>query len=179
MWGPRIQGRVVLLRPVAEAEIPTMLEWFGDPSVLRYLGAPFNAVAPAAEREWWEHSGTSADSVHWGVEFEGRLVGTSTIFRIDWPNRNAMTGTSIGDRSAWGKGVATEAMQLRAAYAFRQLQLHKLVSGYYEPNVASGKAQAQCGYRVVGRAREELYRDGRRHDLILTELMRTDWEAAH
>ncbi len=179
MWGPRIQGQVVLLRPVAEAEIPTMLEWFGDPGVLRYLGAAFNAVSPATEREWWEKAGTEPDSVLWGVEFEGRLVGTSAMFRIDWPNRNAMTGTMIGDRDAWGKGVATESMRLRATYAFRQLQLHKLVSGYYEPNVASGRAQASCGYRVIGRAREELYRDGRWSDLIMTELMRADWEAAH
>lgn len=179
MWGPRIQGQVVLLRPVVEAEIPTMLEWFADPLVLRYLGAPFNAVAPAAEREWWERAGTSQDLIAWGMDFEGRLVGTTSIFRIDWPNRNAMTGTSIGDRTAWGKGIATEAMQLRADFAFRQLQLHKLVSGYYEPNVASARAQAACGYRVVGRARDDMYRDGRWHDMIVTELMRADWEAAH
>lgn len=179
MWGPRIQGQAVLLRPVAEGEIPTMLEWFSDPAVLRYLGAPFSAVSPAGEREWWEREGTSKDVISWGMEFESRLVGTTSIFRIDWPNRNAMTGTTIGDRAAWGKGVATEAMQLRADFAFRQLQLHKLVSGYYEPNVASGKAQAKCGYRVVGRARDDLYRDGRWHDLIVTELMRAEWEAAH
>lgn len=178
MWGPRIPGQVVLLRPVAEAEIPIMLEWFADPRVLRFLGAPFNAVAPASERDWWERAGTDSGTISWGVEFERRLVGVTSIFRIDWTNRNAMTGTTIGDRSAWGKGVASEAMQLRAAHAFRQLQLHKLVSGYYEPNVASGRAQARCGYRVIGRAREELYRDGRWHDLIVTELMRADWEAA-
>ncbi len=169
----------MLLRPVAEAEIPTFLEWFADPDVLRYLGAPFHAQSPASERQWWEKAGSDPDGIHWGVEFEGRVVGTTSIMGIDWISRNGMTGTVIGDRSVWGKGVATETMQLRAAYAFRQLQLHKLVSGYYEPNVASGKAQASCGYRVVGRSRDDIYRDGRWHDQILTELMRADWEAAH
>lgn len=179
MWGPRIKGQVVLLRPVAEAELPIFLADFADPDVLRYLSEAFYAVAPAAQREWWEKTGTDPNSVVWGVEFEGRLVGSTSLHEIDWASRNAMTGTAISDRSAWGRGVATETMQLRAAFAFRQLQLHKLVSGYYEPNVASGKAQASCGYRVVGRARDELYRDGRWHDLIWTELMRADWESAH
>lgn len=178
MWGPRIQGRVVLLRPVAEKEIPLALEWFADPDVLRYLGEGFNAQSPASEREWWERAGDNPDSYHWGLEFEGRLVGTTSIAGIDWASRNGMTGTAIGDRSAWGKGVATESMQLRAGFAFRQLQLHKLISGWFEPNAASGKAQASCGYRVVGRARDELFRDGRWYDLVLTELMRADWEAA-
>ena len=179
MWGPRIQGRIVLLRPVQEAEIPTMLEWFADPDVLRYLGMPFHAQTPASEREWWERAGSDPDGVSWGLEFEGGIVGTTSIGRIDWVSRNAMTGTVIGDRSAWGKGLATEAMQLRAAYAFRQLQLHKLVSGYIEANVASGRAQAHCGYRVIGRARDDEYRDGRWHDFCMTELMRADWEAAN
>lgn len=178
MWGPRIQGRAVLLRPVTEAEIPTMLGWFAEPDILRYLGGPFHAQSPASEREWWEGAGTGP-AIHWGIQFEGRIVGTTSIMRIDWTSRNAMTGTTIGDRSAWSRGVATETMQLRAAYAFQQLQLHKLFSGYYEPNVASGKAQASCGYRVIGRSRDDLYRDGHWHDLILTELMRADWEAAH
>lgn len=179
MWGPSIEGRVVLLRPVAESEIPILLDWLADPDVLRYLGALFHAQAPAAERAWWEGAGRDPDAIVWGLEFEGRLVGTTSINRIDWVSRNGMTGTLIGDRSAWGKGIATESMQLRAAYAFRQLQLHKLVSGYFESNTASGKAQARCGYRVIGRAREELYRDGRWHDRIITELLREDWEREH
>lgn len=178
MWGPRIQGKVVLMRPVAESELPICVAWMADPVVIRYLGGPFWAQSPAAEREWWEKCGADAHAVHWGIEFGGRLVGSTGIREIDWTSRNAFTGTAIGDRSAWGKGVAREAMQLRADYAFRQLQLHKLVSGYNESNVASGRAQAACGYRVIGRLREEEYRDGRWHDLILTELMRADWEAA-
>ena len=169
----------MLLRPVAEAEIPICMAWFADPEVTRYLGRGLAAVTPAEERRWWERAGADPAAFHWGLEYEGRLVGTTAIFGIEWISRNAGTGTTIGDRSAWGKGVATEAMRLRAAYAFRQLQLHKLVSGYYEPNTASGRAQASCGYRVIGRSRDDLYRDGRWHDQILTQLMRSDWEAAH
>lgn len=166
------------MRPIAEPEIPVTMEWFADPDVLRYLGIGLSAVSPASEREWWERAGTNPDAFHWGLEFEGRLVGSTSIQDVDWVNRNAMTGTAIGDRSAWGHGVATEAMRLRAEFAFRQLQLHKLSSGWYEPNVASAKAQAAAGYRTIGRSRDDLYRDGRWYDQVLTELLRADWEQA-
>lgn len=179
MWGPRIEGRIVDLRPIAASEIRIVVEWFADPDVVRHLGGPFSARAPAAVRDWWESSGVSSDVVVWGLEAEGRLVGYTRIFRIDWVSRNAMTGTAIGDRTAWGRGIATEVMRLRSAFAFRQLQLHKLVSGYIKDNVASGRAQARCGYRVVGTARDEEYRDDGWHDFVMTELMRADWEAAH
>jgi RimJ/RimL family protein N-acetyltransferase len=68
-------------------------------------------------------------------------------------------------------------MQIRAEYAFRQLDLHKLNSGYVEGNAGSAEAQRRAGYREVGRLRDELYRDGRWYDHILTELLRDDWEA--
>ncbi|MFZ0216544.1 MAG: GNAT family protein [Candidatus Dormiibacterota bacterium] len=179
MWGPRLEGRVVLLRPIAEDEISTMLPWFADPAVLRLLGGPMIAPSPTQAKEEWEKSGRDRETVVWGLEHEGRLVGQMSIFRIDWISATAMTGTAIGDRTVWRKGIATEAMQLRTAYAFRQLNLHKLDSGYYETNVGSGEAQRRAGYREVGRLRDDLYRDGRRYDLILTEVLRGDWEASH
>lgn len=179
MWGPRLEGRIVVLRPVAESEIPTMLRWFADPLVLRFLAAPFFATAPAAEKDWWTQSGADRSSVLWGLEYEGRLVGTTGMRAIDWMSRNAATGTAIGDRTAWRKGIATEAMQIRAEYAFRQLGLHKLNSGYAEGNAGSAEAQRRAGYREVGRLRDDLFRDGRWHDMIVTEILRDDWEAAH
>ncbi|MFZ0216545.1 MAG: GNAT family protein [Candidatus Dormiibacterota bacterium] len=178
MWGPRLEGRIVRLRPIAESEIPTLTVWFADPLVLRLLGGPLVAVSPAQEKEWWETSGSDWQSVHWGLEWQGRLVGETSITQIDWMSRKGMTGTAIGYRTAWRQGIATEAMRIRAEYAFRQLDLHKLDSGYFDTNVGSGEAQRRAGYREVGRLRDELFRDGRWYDLILTELLRGDWEAA-
>jgi RimJ/RimL family protein N-acetyltransferase len=66
-------------------------------------------------------------------------------------------------------------MQLRADYAFTQLPLRKLRSKYVDGNVASGRAQAACGYQQVGRYKAERFVDGEWRDLILTELMRDDW----
>jgi RimJ/RimL family protein N-acetyltransferase len=178
MWGPRLEGRIVRLRPIDESEIPSLTAWFADPLVLRLFGNPLVAASPAQEKEWWETSGSDRQSVHWGLEWQGRLVGETSITHIDWMTRKGMTGTAIGDRTAWRQGIATEAMQIRAEYAFRQLDLHKLDSGYFDTNVSSGEAQRRAGYRGVGRLRDELFRDGRWYDLILTELLRDDWETA-
>jgi RimJ/RimL family protein N-acetyltransferase len=66
-------------------------------------------------------------------------------------------------------------MQLRAAYAFTQLPLRKLKSGYLDGNVASARAQKAAGYREVGRWRGDRFVDGEWLDHILTEVMRDDW----
>jgi RimJ/RimL family protein N-acetyltransferase len=66
-------------------------------------------------------------------------------------------------------------MQLRARYAFTQLPLRKLKSGYLDGNEASGRAQVAAGYREVGRHRAEHFIAGRYVDLIVTELLRDEW----
>jgi RimJ/RimL family protein N-acetyltransferase len=67
-------------------------------------------------------------------------------------------------------------MRLRADFAFRELPLRKLQSGYLEGNEASRRAQAAAGYREVGRFHGQFFREGRWLDEILTELLREDWE---
>ena len=116
-----------------------------------------------------------SDSVIWVIEHEGRAVGTTGIHLIDWKNGWGTTGTIIGDKSVWGKGLGRELMQLRARYAFMQLPLRKLKSAYLDGNEASARAQAAAGYKEVGRHRADRFVDGRWVDEVITEVRREDW----
>jgi RimJ/RimL family protein N-acetyltransferase len=174
MYGPVIQGKLVRLRPPKAEDAAVMITWFEDLEVTHFLFLS-NPLTLEAEKEWVEKVGRDADMVLWVIEVEGRPVGTTGIQMIDWKNGFGTTGTVIGDKSMWGKGLAGELMQLRADYAFRKLPLRKLKSGYIEGNDASARAQASIGYVQVGRWRKDRFVDGEWRDLILTELMREEW----
>jgi RimJ/RimL family protein N-acetyltransferase len=176
MYGPRLQGSLVTLRPPLPQDAERFVEWLSDADVTRTLG---NQSAPTLEyeREWLAQRRDEDTSVFWCVEYEGRHVGSTGIWLIDWTNRHAKTGTVIGDKSVWNRGIAGEAMRLRTRYAFETLDLHKLYSGYLDGNEASWRAQRSAGYREVGRHREHFFRAGRWIDEVLTEVLRSDWEA--
>jgi RimJ/RimL family protein N-acetyltransferase len=131
------------------------------------------------ENEWLERMARSDDDVIWVVDHEDRMVGITAIHLIDWKNGSGTTGTTLGDKSVWGKGLGRELMQLRTRYAFTQLPLRKLKAAYYDGNVASAKAQAAAGYREVGRYRKDVFIDGRWRDHVITEVLREDWEKAN
>jgi RimJ/RimL family protein N-acetyltransferase len=120
--------------------------------------------------------GDDRNAILWAIEHQDRLIGTTAIMQLDWTHQHGTTGTLIGDRSAWGRGIAREVMRLRADYAFGSHPLRKLKSAYLEGNEASRRAQAAAGYVEVGRLRGEFFREGRWLDLVLTELYREDWE---
>jgi RimJ/RimL family protein N-acetyltransferase len=178
MNGPVIQGKLVRLRPPKAEDAETMITWFEDMEVTRYL-AFRNPPNIELEREWVDKVARDPNSVIWVVEHDGRAVGVTGIHEINWKYGHGTTGTSIGDKKVWGKGLARELMQLRARYAFTELPLRKLNSMYYDGNEASGRAQAAAGYLVVGRRRQEVFIGGKWVDAILTEVLREDWEKAN
>lgn len=179
MWGVTMRGQAVVMRPIVEAELRLLLGWRADPQVVRLLSSGYRAQAPSEVKQWWEQAGTASDAFHWGLEWDGRLVGHTEINHIDWTARSGWTAILIGDRSVWRHGIGTEAVALRTEYAFWKLNLHKLSSAYFAGNLGIAKALGRAGYREVARLKEQLYRDGRWFDQILTEVLREDWEREH
>jgi RimJ/RimL family protein N-acetyltransferase len=175
MYGPIIEGKLVRLRPPGPDDVAVMTTWFEDMEVTRFLLLR-NPPSADMEKEWLDRMARSPDDVLWAVEGKGKLVGITALHMIDWKNGFATTGTLIGDKAVWGKGLGRELMQLRARYAFMQLPLRKLKSGYIDGNAASAKAQAAAGYREVGRFRADAFVDGRWRDHVATEVLRDDWK---
>jgi RimJ/RimL family protein N-acetyltransferase len=174
MYGPVLQGKLVRLRPPRPEDAAVMMGWFEDLEATRFL-ALRNPPSIEMEKEWIENQAKDPNSVTWVIELEGNAIGTTGIREIDWKNGFGTTGTLIGDRSQWRKGIGGEVMALRARYAFTQLPLRKLKSSYFDGNEASGRAQAAAGYREVGRHRADRFLDGRWVDEIITEVLREDW----
>ena len=177
MNGPVIQGSSFRLRPPRQDDAATMIGWFEDQEVTALLAHRF-PLSLEEEQEFLRRTAADPNAIFWVIEYEGRAVGGTSIAAIDWANGRATTGTVIGDKTAWGRGIGGEVMRLRADFAFRELPLRKLQSGYLEGNEASRRAQAAAGYREVGRWHRQHFREGRWVDEVLTELMREDWESA-
>ncbi len=178
MFGPVIEGKLVRLRPPSAGDAPALVSWFEDMEVTRFLGRR-HPLSLEEQKVWLDEVARDPNRVQWVIEHDGRAVGRTGIDEIDWKNGRGTTGTVIGDKQVWGKGLAGELMRLRTRYAFTELPLRKLEAGYFDGNEASGRAQAAAGYRVIGRRREELFAGGKWLDLVLTEVLREEWEKAN
>ena len=175
VYGPVLKGEKITLRPPDEADAQGFIEWFADQEVTRFL-AHTMPLSLADERDFLKRVGESKNDVLWVIEVDGKAIGATGIHRIDWIDANATTGTVIGEKDEWRKGYGSEAMALRTAYAFQQLNLHKLSSGAFLDNEPSKRALLRAGYREVGISREDFWRDGRWHDHWHCEVLRADWE---
>ena len=175
MFGPLLKGAKVTLRPARENDAEHFVRWFADMDVTRFLNRR-TAISLQQEQEFLKKIGESKDDVFWVLEADGKAIGATGIHRIDWLDANGATGIMIGEKDYWRRGYATEAMELRTRYAFRELNLHKLLTEVDSENEASRKALERNAYHGVGVRREQSFREGKWKDRWLGEVLRDDWE---
>jgi RimJ/RimL family protein N-acetyltransferase len=156
----------------------------GDaPGVRRLVRQPrdhaiSDAALPAVAgdgAEWFDRTARSAEDIVWAVFAGERLIGTTGIHRIDWPNRRALTGNLIGEKTEWNKGYGSEVVRLRTRFAFTEMGLEKLTTKVFTENVGSRRALEKAGYRQCGLARRDEWRHGKWHDMWLAEVLRDEW----
>jgi RimJ/RimL family protein N-acetyltransferase len=175
LFGPVLRGEKCTLRPPRKEELSIYQRWFEDPEVI-YFTPGIGPLSDAKEEEWFDRVGEDPNAVQWVIEVAGKPVGFTGIGGINWRHSNGETGLVIGEKSLWRKGIASEAMKLRTAFCFRELNLHKIRTRAFMENEASKRALQKAGYRESGIQREEMFRDGRFRDIWMGEVLRDDWE---
>lgn len=106
---------------------------------------------------------------------DGLLVGDIGLDVLHRNTGDAFVGLAIGDRSLWGKGHGTEAMNLILEFAFIELNLRRVTLTVFEYNPRAVRSYEKAGFRHEGRLRSYLSREGRRWDLLYMGILYEDW----
>lgn len=105
---------------------------------------------------------------------EDKHIGLFVLW-LDLIHNEAWVGIAIGDREFWGKGYGTDMMKLCLQYAFTELNVHRVSLGLHEYNPRALRAYEKAGFRLEGRTRQDLMREGRRYDSIWMGILREEW----
>jgi RimJ/RimL family protein N-acetyltransferase len=110
---------------------------------------------------------------------DDRLLGEVDLSVINWGSRDAFVGIGIGEREFWGKGYGSEAMELLLRYAFNELNLRRVSLNVFEFNERALHSYEKVGFRIEGRERQVIQREGRRWDMIDMGILREEWIDHH
>ena len=90
----------------------------------------------------------------------GRVIGVTSLHRIDWARRCAGIGYWVR-RSRARQGFATEGVEAVAGHAFATLSIHRLEALVALDNVPSQRVVEKLGFTREGVAREVEFVEGR------------------
>jgi RimJ/RimL family protein N-acetyltransferase len=171
-----LQGKLVRLRAVERADLPLAVQYLHDPDVLMYFGDP-SPLGIEDETDWFERMRQDRSIVNFAIELDGRYVGGCGLMHIDHLHGRAELGIFVGDKTTWGRGVASEAMALTLGYGFDYLNLHRIFLRVFAENSRAIGVYERLGFQHEGRFRDSEWRHGRWHDLLFMSILEPEWRA--
>jgi RimJ/RimL family protein N-acetyltransferase len=108
----------------------------------------------------------------------GQHIGNMKLGPIDWVHRRAVFGILIGEKKFWGRGIGQEVTRLAVEYAFVRLNLNRVSLGVFAEHEPAVHCYEKIGFRVEGRFREDLFRDGKYHDRLWMGLLCAEYLAS-
>jgi RimJ/RimL family protein N-acetyltransferase len=156
--GQLIDG-VVVLRPVTAADVAVAHELYNRPEVVSSSVPP---LAPSLEQvaarfATEEASWLAGDRAHCSImdAATGSFTGDIGLFYFEPSAGQAMVGYSL--LPAWrGRGYATRAARLIAAWAFDHVGIARLIAGTSPENLGSQRVLERAGFHREGYQRARL-----------------------
>jgi len=174
-----IEGENLYLRELTLLDVnETYLRWMNDPEVIRYLECRFYRQSLESLKTYVIDESKNPDSVFLAISLKKNdsHIGNIKIGNIYWNHRLGDVGIVIGNKNAWGKGFASEAIKLIKEHAFFHLNLHKLTAGCYVDNVGSKKAFMKNGFEVEGVWKKHCSFEGDYADVFLLGILNKGYQ---
>jgi RimJ/RimL family protein N-acetyltransferase len=156
------------------------VHWQRDSEFVRLLDSdPLRLHSEKAIKEWFEkqtQSGFQPERYSFSVRSlaEDKYIGSLGLW-VDLIHGEAWVGLGIGEREFWSKGYGTDMMKLCQQYVFHELSLERLSLGLHEYNPRALRSYEKCGFRLEGRTRQDLMREGKRYDSLWMGILREEW----
>jgi RimJ/RimL family protein N-acetyltransferase len=174
-----LKGERITLGPVKKEYIESYLKWFNDPEITRYLSM-FRPFTRMMEEDWIENLKNRDDTIVFAIILPDennveKLIGNCGLHAIDWKNRVAEVGITIGEKEYQSKGYGTEAMEMLLDYGFKTVNLNRIQLRVYEFNNRAINSYNKIGFVKEGRMRQALFIKGEYHDIIFMSILQEEW----
>jgi RimJ/RimL family protein N-acetyltransferase len=104
------------------------------------------------------------------------LIGLVNLVNISWISRNAEIGLiAVFNPDFWGKGYGSDALIVLLDLAFSALDMHNVYLYVVSFNDRATNVYKKIGFSTQGKLREMAYRDGKRYDVVLMDILRSEF----
>ncbi|SDI19630.1 Protein N-acetyltransferase, RimJ/RimL family [Paraburkholderia phenazinium] len=149
---PTFDTARLLLRPRSMAEFDGCLAMDRDPQVTQYVAGPWHDPQ-AHERFLSERIQRPFEPGfgYWSIfvkDAPATFLGWILLIPVDGVGPEIEIGWRL-NRTAWGRGYATEAATPIVEHAFRDMRLQQIVAGIHPENIGSIRVAEKLGLKFV------------------------------
>ena len=171
----QIQTPRTFLRALTSLDaVQTYADWLNDHEVNQYMETRHVHHTIKSCKTFIQKCNADPCSHLFGIFLKenGVHLGNAKLGFINKVHGSGQLSMFIGDKSVWGKGLATEIVRSLTEYGFTHLGLERIQAGCYEEHEASLRVFKKVGYQVEGLFRDHLMFKGRRSNCVWMGILR-------
>ena len=172
----KLVGERIYLSPRNSEDVEKFTEWMNDFEVTDYTGRSGSLMSLEGERRYLEENDNPEATFSIITLEHNKLIGTVGLEKIDRTNRTAILGIFIGDKDYLSKGYGTEAIKLVLDYGFNYMNMHSIRLDLISCNERALKCYKKCGFKEMGRTRENKFVNGKYYDTISMDILSTEFK---
>lgn len=166
------------LRSLKPSDVAQFKSWIFDGEVIRYSMTKFHRIKTETQALDWYQS-TLFDTKTFQVALidpsSKKFIGYAGIASLNEIDGNGEYFIFIGDKSFWGKGIATTVTKEIVRIGFQQLKLHRIFLTASSKNPSALRAYEKAGFINEGRMREAFFRNGEYSDKVIMGILQTEF----
>jgi len=168
-------GEKTYLRKLRQEDLTVdYLSWLNDPEVLEFSSRKSFPTGMEQLQKYYENLQSNPDLfLAICMKDSDKHVGNMSLNTIFWLHRSAELSIVVGDKSVWGKGVASDAIQALCRHGFMTMNLHRIWAE--SPNPAFNRAVNKLGWTHEGLRREAFFYKGEFIDFECTSILAPEW----
>ncbi|GAB4207616.1 MAG: GNAT family protein [Bacteroidia bacterium] len=145
------------------------LSWFRDNQVTSFLEVDGKSLTKKIVEDYIDEGRNTGNYYMYAICYKdnNKHIGNLKIGPINKKHLVSDLVCVIGDKNYWGKGLATEAIQLGNQLAFEKYNIRKLHGQIYADNIGSIKAYCKAGWIIEGVIKGRYLVNGAPMDQIL------------
>jgi [ribosomal protein S5]-alanine N-acetyltransferase len=173
-----IESEHLLIRIVAESDLPSLLAVNGDAQVTKFL--PYETWQSLSDAHAWFQRMAGIQATGTALQFviarrpSQEVIGSCLLFRFEEGSARAELGYVLG-RAHWGQGLMSEALAALIGTAFGTMGLRRLEAEIDPRNQASIGLIQRLGFTREGLLRQRWVAKGETKDVEMFGLLNHEW----
>ena len=142
------------------------VEWFADEDVIRFSDNQYRKFTLHNVKDYVKNCLSDSNIDLLGIFDNKKHIGNILITGLDSAHKRAEISYVVGNKSYWGRGVGTFAVNEIIYKAKNDYKLNKLFAGIAEGNIGSIKVLEKNGFSLEGTRINHLYYGGKYYNKI-------------
>ena len=133
------------------------VNWYESKEVIKYSDNQYRSFSLNYQINYVDNCSKNEDIELYGIFDKKKHIGNISLSGLKSYHPTGEISYVIGDTSYWGKGIASEAVNLIIEIASSKHSLHKVFAGVSSKNIASQKVLIKTGFSLEGIRKEHLF----------------------